>query len=211
MRSQHASKQTALNFEVTDVPIKLPFADYAYPVSRDDWNGVVLVGEAPGAEEAKLGQPFVGRSGKLLNEALLAAGINRAHCLIANIFRFQPPGNKIDFFFRSKRAALAEHHSLDETLGQFAGKYVLAQYASELAHLGSMLADWQPRAIIALGRTPLWGLTGQEGLLSLVGKPLPCRLYGGVKVMPTYHPSFILRGNWKLQDQWISHLAQAVA
>jgi uracil-DNA glycosylase len=63
--------------------------------------------------------------------------------------------------------------------------------------------------IIALGRTPLWALTGENGLLEKIGKPLPCRLLPGVQVIPTFHPSFILRGNWGRQDEWLEHFLTA--
>ena len=63
--------------------------------------------------------------------------------------------------------------------------------------------------IVALGRTPLWALTGENGLLGKIGKPLPCSLAAGVTVIPTFHPSFILRGNWARQDEWQGHLSAA--
>ena len=84
---------------------RLPIVNYDFPASRGAWNGLVLVGEAPGKDEVRLGHPFVGRSGQLLNEILAEAGIDRARSLVANVFRFQPPGNKVDHFFISKRAA----------------------------------------------------------------------------------------------------------
>ena len=72
----------------------------AYQLPVLPFNGLAIVGEAPGADEVKQGQPFVGRSGQLLNELLEEAGIARAHTLIANVFRYQPPANKVAHFFR---------------------------------------------------------------------------------------------------------------
>jgi DNA polymerase len=186
---------------------EFPFADYAFP--SKSWNGLVLVGEAPGAEEVRKGKPFVGRSGQLLDKMLEQAGIAREEILIANVFRFQPPANKIDAFFASRRKALSEGFALAEVYGKFGGSFCRAEFASEIEHLRDVLTREKPEIIVALGRTPLWALTGENGLLDKVGIPLPCRLGLSANVIPTYHPSFILRGNWKLQDTWLGHLQLA--
>ncbi|MDD4616530.1 MAG: uracil-DNA glycosylase [Alphaproteobacteria bacterium] len=183
--------------------IELPFADYAFPAAA--WNGLVLVGEAPGAEEARLGKPFVGRSGQLLDKMLEQAGIKREETLIANVFRFQPPGNKVSHFFSSKRAADAGGYRIADKLGKFGSAYCREEFAREIDHLRNVLNQKKPDVVMALGRTPLWALTGENGLMEKAGKPLPCRLLPQIEVIPTYHPSFILRGNWKLQDEWLKH------
>jgi len=203
--------QQVLKFSEVEQAPRMAFADYAYPSSPKGWNKLVLVGEAPGAEEARLGRPFVGRSGQLLDKMLQQAGIERECCLIANVFRYQPPANKIDHFFASRRAAATGGFAIDENLGKFGSFYCRAEFAGEIAHLSKILTEQKPSCIIALGRTPLWALTGENGLLDKVGKQLPGRLFSGAPVLPTYHPSFILRGNWKLQDQWLSHFQAAKA
>jgi DNA polymerase len=187
----------------------LPFVDYDYPADRQRWSGLVLVGEAPGADEARQGHPFVGRSGQLLNELLLKVGISRADALVANAFRLQPPGNKIDHFFTSRRKATAEAIQIAEQWGQFGSNWCRADYAVDLDHLQRTLIDWQPKIIMALGRTPFWALTGENGLLTKVGQALPNRMLPNVKVIPTFHPSFILRGNWALQPDWERHFQTA--
>ena len=137
------------------------------------------------------------------------AEIIREETLIANVFRFQPPGNKVDTFFASRRAAAAEGFELAENYGKFGSMFCRALYAVEIDHLRDVLAEKKPIVVVALGRTPLWALTGENGLLEKVGTPLPCRLLPTIEVIPTYHPSFILRGNWKLQDAWLKHLQAA--
>jgi len=199
--------QTSFAFKETPQPQKLPFADYAFP--KKAWNGLVLVGEAPGAEEARLGKPFVGRSGQLLDKMLEQAEIVREQTLIANVFRFQPPANKVDTFFASRRAAKTEGFELAENYGKFGSMFCRAAYAQEIDHLRNVLVEKKPVVVVALGRTPLWALTGENRLLEKVGTPLPCRLMPSIEVIPTYHPSFILRGNWKLQDAWLKHLQAA--
>lgn len=184
----------------------LPRVEYDFPENLDNWSKIALVGEAPGREEARLGHPFVGRSGQLLNEILEKAGIERKKCLVANVFRSQPPGNKVDHFFSSRRAAKIAGKALAETLGPFGSAYCLDEYSFDIKYLKETLQRLAPRVIVGLGRTPLWALTGEGGLLSKVGLQFDCRLAPGVPVIPTYHPSFILRGNWGLQDLWLEHL-----
>jgi uracil-DNA glycosylase len=177
----------------------LPFVDYDRPALPPEGGRIALIGEAPGAEEARLGHPFVGRSGRLLDEGLAAVGIDRRRCLVANVFRYQPPGNKVGHFFASRARAKREGLDLDERWGAFgASDRLLAAFAGELDALAAALAEFAPAVIVALGRTPAWALTGQNGILDLRGRELPCRLYPGAPVIPTYHPSFILRGQFAL-------------
>lgn len=193
----------------SDNALSLPRVDYQYPDAAPTWNGLALIGEAPGADEVRLGKPFVGRSGQLLDQILAKAGIDRKACFVGNVFRLRPPANKVDHFFISRRKAGVENIGIAETFGKFGSNYCRADYADEIDHLVQTLQRIKPRAIVALGRTPFWALTGENGLLEKIGQPMPCRLYAGASVMPTYHPSFILRGNWGLQDAWANHIRQA--
>jgi DNA polymerase len=115
----------------------------------------------------------------------------------------------VDHFFSSRKAAQNAGLELAESLGKFGSSYCLKQYEAEIMHLSAVLQELSPKVIIALGRTPLWALTGEGGLLQKVGSKLDCRLAKGIPVIPTYHPSFILRGNWGLQDAWLKHLQTA--
>ena len=194
--------QHALALASQDTSAQLPFVDYTVPA---DWNGIVLVGEAPGADEVRFGRPFIGRSGQLLDKILEKAGIERSKCLIANTFRYRPPSNKVDHFFISRRAAISQNIGFVEELGKFGSIFCRTEFANEVFHLGDTIKKLDPKIVVALGRTPLWGLTGENGLMNKVGQNLPCRLSMSHRVIPTFHPSFILRGNWKLQDQWLCH------
>ncbi len=172
----------------------LPFVDYDLPAPDAKGPLLAIIGEAPGGDEARQGRPFVGRSGQLLNENLEAAGIDRRACLVGNVFRYQPPGNKVDHFFASRGKAKKEGFAIDETWGPFGTNYVRAEFAGELDHLKAMLERLRPAAVVALGRTPTWALTGENGIMKLRGQALECRLLPGVMVVPTLHPSYILRG-----------------
>jgi len=188
-----------------------PCVPYDFPADSKNWSRIALVGEAPGKEEARLGHPFVGRSGQLLDGALAKAGIDRKACLVANVFRTQPPGNKVGHFFSSRRAAKEAGQALFEEMGSFGSAWCLQEYEPDIKNLAETLQALSPRIIIALGRTPFWALTGEDGLLQKVGGRFPCRLAPGLTVVPTYHPSFILRGNWKLQEPWGNHLMFAAS
>ncbi len=203
-------KQTALALDLPALSAaRLPKVEYDFPAAGADWNGIALIGEAPGAEEAKQGHPFVGRSGQLLDKMLGQAGIDRRRSFIGNVFRYQPPKNKIDHFFTSRRAAKEAGIAIAEQYGQFGSAWVRGDYAGEIDNLSVALVKLKPRIIIALGRTPTWALTGTNGLLDKVGKRMECRLCSGVEVIPTYHPSFIMRGNWGLQEAWLGHFVAA--
>jgi DNA polymerase len=192
--------------------IDLPFADYQRPTKPTAGPRLAIVGEAPGAEEARLGTAFVGRSGKLLDENLKAAGVEREQCLVANIFRYQPPGNKVGHFFASRTRARKEGRAIDERWGAFGtSDWVLAEFSGEIEHLQRTLQDFAPRVIVALGRTPTWALTGLNGIMQLRGKVLPCRLLEGAEVVPTFHPSYILRGQLAEQPTFLADLKLAVS
>lgn len=187
---------------------KLP-GPVAYQLPEKPFNGLAIIGEAPGADEVKQGGPFVGRSGQLLNELLEEAGIERTHTLIANVFRYQPPGNKVGHFFSSKRAATAAGEKLDEDYGKMGSAYMRASFAGELAALKEVLEKYRPKAIVTLGGTALWAMTGLSGLTVNRGKWHENRLVPGMSVSPTFHPSFVIRGNWSARDDMLADIKMA--
>jgi DNA polymerase len=186
----------------------LPFADYQMPTAKNPHGLFVLVGEAPGAQEIKQGRPFVGRSGQLLDKNLKELGILREECMIVNVFRHQPPGNKVGHFFLSKRAAQNANEEIAEEWGKFAGKFPRKLFAKDLDHLKKTLREKKPKVIVTLGSTPLWALTGKEGITTIRGQKQECR-FMDVPVIPTLHPSYIIRGNWNVEPLFKSDLEQA--
>jgi DNA polymerase len=187
----------------------LPRVAFQFPARPGRERLLALVGEAPGRDEVVAGQPFVGRSGQLLNGHLHAAGIERDACLVANVFGLQPPGNKIDHFFASRTRARRLGLALAEDLGRFGSSYCLALFAGEIDALRRTLEDWRPAVIVALGRTPLWALTGLGGILECRGRVQPCRLLPEAVVVPTYHPSYLLRGQWNAEPLFRADLTLA--
>jgi uracil-DNA glycosylase len=189
--------------------IDLPFANYQLPSVKSEHGLIAIIGEAPGADEIRQGRPFVGRSGQLLDKNLAEAGIRRAECLIANVFRYQPPQNKVAHFFISKKQALLSGEGMAEEYGKFGSRHARALFAPEIINLKKTLEEYKPAAIITLGGTPMWALTGQEGIVALHGQVMECRLVSGLKVIPTYHPSYIIRGNWSVEPSFLADLVKA--
>ena len=132
---------------------------------------IAIVGEAPGADEERLGVPFVGFSGDLLTRILLGVGIKRESCYITNVCKVRPPANKLE---RLKELGL--------TLEDF--------YPELYTELNAV----RPNVIIALGNTALTALTGRSGISNwrgsiLEGLPQIHRM----KVVATVHPAFCSR------------------
>lgn len=131
----------------------------------------LLVGEAPGAEEARNKRPFVGISGKFLDGALRVAGLARRDFHITNACLIRPPNNEIDQFFPKGQPNEVVQESV--------------------AFLRATIEEHQPKAILALGNTALWALTGHRQITRRRGSVY--QLEGGVPVLPTLHPAAVLR------------------
>lgn len=158
---------------------------------------ILIVGEAPGYDEIRTGEPFVGLSGKELTRMLHDAGIMRQSCRITNVTMQRPEGNDIAQFFATRTTATTSHKFL-------AGRWCHPAIASGLEALRQEVAATNPTVIVALGDTALWALTGESGITKWRGSYLDLRpAYGGphptgISVIPTYHPAAILRQwNWR--------------
>src|ERR671923_1866206 len=125
---------------------------------------VMLVGEAPGASEDELGRPFVGRAGRLLDELLAEAGLEREQVFITNVVKARPPGN------RDPRAAEVAHH---------------------MPWLEAELALVRPRLVVPLGRHALAHFTAGVKISDVHGTEIVER---GRTLFPMFHPAAALRG-----------------
>jgi len=133
----------------------------------------MFIGEAPGADEDRLGEPFVGRAGQLLNAILFAIGLKREEVYIANVLKCRPPGNR--------------DPQPDEV--EQCEPYLIRQI--ELI---------QPRLIVALGRHAAHSLLKTEVPL---GKLRGQRLsYHGTPLIVTYHPAYLLRNPADKRKVW---------
>jgi uracil-DNA glycosylase len=134
---------------------------------------LMFVGEAPGADEDIQARPFVGRAGQLLTKIIEAIGLKREEVLIGNVNRCRPPGN---------RAPTTEEASACKP------------------YLEREIAIVQPEVIVVLGNTAMKNLLDtREGITKLRGR---FQDYKGIKVMPTFHPAYLLRDPSKKRETW---------
>jgi uracil-DNA glycosylase family 4 len=131
---------------------------------------LMFVGEAPGADEDRQGEPFVGAAGQLLTRIIQTMGLSRQTVYIGNILKCRP-----------------------DTPGQSSGnrKPTLEEMKTCIPYLHSQIDLIQPKVLVALGATAVEGLLGKtEGITRLRGN---WRTYRGIPLMPTFHPSYLLR------------------
>jgi DNA polymerase len=135
---------------------------------------VLVVGEGPGAEEDLTGRPFVGKAGQLLDRMLASIGLFRdKNCFIANVVKCRPPNN---------REPLPE------------------EAAACVPFLARQISILKPRVILGAGRTAVQTLLETAASLgSLRGRFTD---YKGIPLLPTYHPSALLRDESKKRPAW---------
>lgn len=134
---------------------------------------LMFVGEAPGADEDAQGKPFVGRAGQLLTKMIEAMGMKRDDVIIGNVNRCRPPGNR---------------------------QPTLEEAAICRPFLFREIASIQPEIIVVMGNTALRNLLEvREGITRVRGKFQDFR---GIKVMPTFHPAYLLRDPSKKRETW---------
>ena len=162
---------------------------------------ICIVGEAWGADEEAEGKPFVGASGRLLTGLLSSVGIDRRECFVTNVFNLRPtPTNDIKNLCGPRDQAIPGMKSIASW------QYIRAEFAPELQRLYKELHNESPNLIIALGGTALWALTGQAKIKANRGTIIESHL--GFKVLPTYHPSAVLR-QWTLRPIVMADLEKA--
>ncbi len=132
---------------------------------------LMLVGEAPGYDEERLREPFVGRAGQKLNQILAAMGLSRQEIYISNVCKFRP--------------------AMGSTQGTANRPPTEEEIAACLPLILAEIRAIQPTCIICLGGSSAKGLLGTaSSVSSLRGRWLECQ---GIPVRVTYHPSYLLR------------------
>jgi len=131
---------------------------------------LMFVGEAPGADEDRQGEPFVGAAGQLLTKIIQTMGLSRETVYIGNILKCRP-----------------------DTPGQSAGnrKPTPEEMKTCIPYLHSQIDIIQPKVLVALGATAVEGLLGSIGGITKVRGQW--REYRGIPLMPTFHPAYLLR------------------
>ena len=163
-----------------------------------------ILGEAWGAEEARLGMPFVGASGNELTRILEEAEIDRADCELGNVFNLQPqPTNDVTNLGTIKALSNVPMPEMSK------GLYLQDQYFDEVQRLWRELDEAKPNLVVALGNTALWALTGTYGIKALRGTVTEST-FGpqGLKIIPTFHPAAVLR-DWSLRSVVVTDFMKA--
>jgi uracil-DNA glycosylase len=135
----------------------------------------LIVGEAPGAEEDRQGEPFVGRAGQLLNSMLRAIGLARAQVFIANVLKCRPPGN------RDPSASEA---------------------AECLPYLERQIALLKPKIMLAVGRIAAQNLLRTDVPLGRLRRQVHTFGLSRVPLVVTYHPAYLLRTPTDKRKAW---------
>jgi uracil-DNA glycosylase family 4 len=140
---------------------------------------VMIIGEAPGADEDRLGKPFVGQSGKLLDRMLATIGLDRTSVYITNIVTWRPPGNRQP---NSSEVAIC------------------------MPFVERHIALKRPKLLLAAGGTAAAAMLGnKEGITRIHGRWFDRRIEGldaPIPLMPIYHPAFLLRTASTKRDVW---------
>jgi uracil-DNA glycosylase len=135
----------------------------------------LIVGEAPGAEEDRQGEPFVGRAGQLLNSMLRAVGLAREQVYIANVLKCRPPGNR------------------DPAPGEA---------AECLPYLEQQIALLKPKIMLAVGRIASQNLLRTEVTLGRLRQQVHTFGISRVPLVVTYHPAYLLRTPTDKRKAW---------
>ncbi len=136
---------------------------------------ILVVGEAPGADEDKQGEPFVGRAGQLLNEMLRAIGQSREQVFIANILKCRPPNNRDP-----------QPNEVEQCL----------------PFLEAQIELLQPRLILVVGRIAAHNLLGVDTPIGKLRGHLHAYGPEGIPVVVTYHPAYLLRSPGQKSKAW---------
>jgi DNA polymerase len=140
---------------------------------------ILIIGEAPGADEDRIGRPFVGRAGQLLDRMLAAIGLDRNSVLITNVVYWRPPGNRTP---------------------------TAAEIASCLPFAFRLIALVRPKILVLSGGTAAGALLPQgQGITRLRGRWFDLAVPGldeRVPTLPMFHPSFLLRTPTRKREAW---------
>lgn len=192
---------------------------------------LLLLGEAWGANEAKINAAFVGASGvellRMLNEATIIAltsvdneliskffdtgdprcvdAVWRMHPEVTrdNVFNLHPTGNDLGTLCGPRDEGIRDYPALTKS------KYLRREYIPHLESLADRILELDPYLVVCLGNTPLWALAGTTGISKLRGTTrLSTHTAIGYKILPTFHPAAVIR-QWELRPTTLVDLMKA--
>lgn len=176
-------------------------------------NKIMLLGEAPGEQEEKLGIPFVGKAGQELDRMLSEAKIPTGSVYKTNVFWTRPKDNDLKSIFLPQADWKKSFPDTLPTTPLFRlenrNYFLPPAFQAEVDRLHREIEECNPNLIIALGNTALWSLTGRQNISSLRGTVLASStLSVSRKLLPTYHPAAVLR-QWDLRTIVVADLMKA--
>jgi len=182
-------------------PTDDPIVPSEFPIVS---NEMAFVAEAPGIDEVEQGRPLVGSSGQEFNSLLHHAGILRSESLIANVFNFKLPDNKVGNICCSKSDLPADYPLPPVE----PGKYVRPEYCYSLDRLRAELEAFKPRVIVPMGNTALWALTLTIPKITKARGYVNFATLVPAKIVPTFHPAHVLR-NYEVRTSVLADLLKA--
>jgi DNA polymerase len=170
-----ASTMDELNAKIKDC-LKCPFGQSRTHFVFGDGNpnaDILIIGEAPGADEDKIGKPFVGKAGQLLTRIIESVKFSREEVYIANIVKCRPPNNRTP---------------------------VEDEWKECLPYLIKQIELIKPKFIMLLGAVPFKALLGSDHQITKErGQVFN---YNGIPTIPTFHPAYLLRNPAAKKDVW---------
>jgi uracil-DNA glycosylase len=175
----------------------------------DDFSGIAVIAEAPGDVEVARGRPLVGPSGNLLNRCLRSEMVKlpRTSLYLDNLFQFQLEDNDVGSVSVGKVQQRKQVHGeeLPPAVSQEAANIAYQNPVDGSNYLDPEYWPWLDslkkrleaidglKLVVTLGATATWALTGQCKIGKMRGNAVMSELVPGLKVLPTYHPAYILR------------------
>jgi uracil-DNA glycosylase len=151
---------------------------------------LLILGEAPGAEEEAAGVPFIGSAGRQLTEAFQSAGLDRAEWHILNTFLKRPPSNDLaDSSWTLNKTEFKREYGYVPSTPPLKKRYLRPEHQWQIAELQERLRILKPDLILAMGATALWALTGHDAITQYRGAFFRSRF--GMAIA-TLHPASIL-------------------
>lgn len=198
----------------------LPFQYTSGPKSAK----IMIIAEIFGESESKYNKPLLGQSGRELARMIIEAGFSvsslpnekptpqelilwweQQDIFITAVFPFRPVGGKISSICLSKKEVGGTSYT---NAAIDLGKYVPPEYLSELSRLAEEIKEVRPNLIIALGNIACWAVLNRTSITSIRGTVTDCKLVPGVKVLPTFSPTNILR-QWANRPIMLADLIKA--
>lgn len=186
---------------------------------------LMFLAEAPGAEEIRQGIPLVGESGKEFGRMLAETGIERDGCRLDNVFYDRPPANKlhdewcetkkiVELLYWKERDYLVKAEPdwpwpntyTWSSIGR--SKYLRPEFLLAIPRLHRRLLEVKPNLLVLLGAVAAWAVIQTSTITKIRGTVRLATLVPGLKVLPTFHPAYVLR-DWSARTVVLYDLIKA--